>query len=91
MSSELLGGIAALLTTTAFLPQTIKCLRTRDLSGISLSMYVMFSAGVFLWLIYGFSISSRPVIVANGITLVLSLAILYMKLRERKTGSSASP
>lgn len=85
LSSDLLGGCAAFLTTAAFLPQAIHSLRTRDLSGISLSMYSMFSLGVLLWLVYGVMINSLPIIIANAITLVLSLIILGMKLVARRT------
>ncbi|MBN8531604.1 MAG: SemiSWEET transporter [Alphaproteobacteria bacterium] len=78
---QLIGSIAAFLTTTAFLPQTIKVIRTRDTRSISLAMYATFSAGVFLWLIYGLMLMSWPIIVANCVTLVLSLTILAMKIR----------
>ena len=80
-SADLLGGFAALLTTMAFVPQVLQCLRSRDLSAISLPMYLIFSLGVFLWLIYGLAISSLPVILANSLTLALCLLILGLKLR----------
>ena len=80
-SADLLGGFAALLTTMAFVPQVLQCLRSRDLRAISLPMYLIFSLGVFLWLIYGLAISSLPVILANSLTLALCLLILALKLR----------
>jgi MtN3 and saliva related transmembrane protein len=80
-SADLLGSFAALLTTTAFVPQVMQCLRTRDLSAISLPMYLIFSLGVFLWLVYGVTINSLPVILANSFTLALSLLILGLKLK----------
>lgn len=80
-SADLLGSIAALFTTMAFVPQVMQCLRTRDLSAISLPMYLIFSLGVFLWLVYGVTISSMPVILANSFTLALSLLILGLKLK----------
>lgn len=83
MSLEIgVGYAAALLTTASFAPQVIKTVRTRDTSGISLSMYALFSCGVALWILYGVSIQSWPVIVANGITLALALVVLGYKLRE---------
>jgi len=81
MSMEWTGYVAATLTTVAFLPQTIKTLRTKDTRGISLRMYVVFTAGVAMWLWYGFVLQSWPMILANAVTLALSTSILVMKLR----------
>lgn len=78
---QLIGSIAAFLTTVAFLPQTIKVIRTRDTHSISLAMYATFSAGVALWLVYGLMLMSWPIIVANSVTLVLSSLILTLKIR----------
>jgi MtN3 and saliva related transmembrane protein len=77
-----LGLLAALLTTAAFLPQVLHTLATRDTRGISLRMYVIFVAGVLLWLIYGLLTRDLPLIVANAVTLVLAGTILYLKLRH---------
>ena len=79
--ADFLGSVAALLTTMAFVPQVAQCLRSRDLSAISLPMYCIFILGVFLWLVYGLAIGSLPVILANSLTLALSLLILGLKLR----------
>lgn len=78
--SELIGYIAAFLTTVAFVPQVIQSFKTYDLSGISLPMYSLFAAGVAAWLIYGIMIGSLPIIIANAITLILSLGILTLKI-----------
>jgi MtN3 and saliva related transmembrane protein len=78
---ELLGFIAAFCTTAAFVPQLVRVLRLRSARDVSLPTFVMFSVGVFLWLLYGFYIGSKPVIASNGVTLVLSVSILIMKLR----------
>lgn len=82
---EWVGTLAATLTTGSFLPQAWLTFRTRDVSGISLSMYTAFTSGVALWLLYGLSIGSWPVTIANAVTLTLALSILSMKLvyRER--------
>lgn len=77
---ELLGYCAAFLTTIAFLPQVVRSWRTRDLSGISLGMYSLFTAGVGLWLVYGFIIEKWPLILANALTFLLSLSILLLKV-----------
>lgn len=83
--SDLIGYPAALLTTLAFVPQARKSWRTRDLSGISLPMYALFTTGVALWMVYGIVIGSIPVIVANAITLVLAAGILLLKVTEARS------
>jgi MtN3 and saliva related transmembrane protein len=80
--SNLIGYPAAFLTTVAFVPQAWKSWRTRDLSGISLPMYALFTAGVALWLVYGALIGSMPVIVANSMTLLLAALVLRLKIVE---------
>ncbi|GAO37747.1 hypothetical protein SCT_3183 [Sulfuricella sp. T08] len=82
--SELIGYPAAILTTVAFVPQAWKSWRTRDLSGISLPMYALFTLGVAFWLAYGLLIGSTPIIIGNGITLALAAVVLWLKLNERK-------
>jgi len=79
-AEELIGAIAAVLTTSSFLPQAIKVLRTRDTGAISLVMYVLFTAGVSLWGVYGLMTSQWSIIIANGITVVLAAIILSMKV-----------
>lgn len=76
-----IGSAAALLTTASFVPQAWHTFRTRNVSGISLGMYSLFTAGVALWLVYGILLVSWPIIIANAITTSLALAILAMKLR----------
>ena len=83
---EWIGAIAAALTTASFLPQVWLTLRTRDVSGISLGMYSCFTLGVALWLVYGLSIGSVPVTVANVITLSFASGILVMKIRYGRRG-----
>jgi len=78
---ELIGSLAALLTTLSFVPQAWKTWRTRDVSGISLLMYSAFTLGVALWLVYGWLLGAWPIIIANAVTLSLALGILGMKLR----------
>ena len=80
---ELIGYLAAILTTCSFVPQAWLTFRTRNVSGISLGMYSVFAGGVALWLTYGLLLSAWPIVVANSITLALAIAILAMKLRYR--------
>lgn len=76
-----IGMIAATCTTISFVPQLLRVWRLRSARDISLTMFLVFSLGVFLWLVYGIYIHSAPVMLANAVTLALSLAILGMKLR----------
>lgn len=77
---DTIGYCAAALTTASFVPQAVLTLRTRDVSGISLSMYSAFTVGVAMWLFYGLSLGEWPIIVANAVTLVLALTILITKI-----------
>lgn len=78
---EWIGGAAATLTTCSFLPQVVRVWRTRHTKDISLLMYGLFTAGVALWLAYGVLLASWPIILANGITLLLAGTVLVLKLR----------
>jgi MtN3 and saliva related transmembrane protein len=79
----LTGAAAATLPPISFVPEALKTIRTRDVSGISLGMYSLFATGVALWLVYGVMLGEAPIYVANAITLALALAVLVMKLRYR--------
>lgn len=76
-----IGLAAAICTTISFVPQLIRVWRLRSAREISLTMFLVFSLGTLLWLLYGIFIRSMPVILANAVTLALSLAILALKLR----------
>ena len=80
MSPDLIGYGAAILTTAAFVPQALKSWSSRDLSGVSLSMYSLFTLGVALWLLYGILLQSWPIILANLITLILASVVLKLKI-----------
>lgn len=82
--STLFGYPAAFLTTIAFVPQAWQSWRTRDLSGISLPMYALFTLGVALWLGYGLAIGSPPIIAANTVTLLLASLVLWLKVMEMR-------
>lgn len=78
---DTIGFLAGALTTLSFLPQVIKVLRTRNTRSLSLLMYMLFSLGVFIWLVYGLLIRSTPIIFYNAVTLVLSVVLLLAKVR----------
>lgn len=80
----IIGFIAAILTTSAFIPQALKTIKTKDTSGISLLMYVLFTIGIFGWFIYGLLITDYALIFANGIAAIFSSTILYYKVMNVK-------
>jgi len=86
ITPDLIGTIAAFLTTISFLPQAILVLRTRETRGISLGMYSVFTIGVALWIVYGFTLGALPIIIANIVTLVLGLCILSVVVKNKLAG-----
>ena len=77
-----LGLTAAVCTTTSFLPQVVKTIRTRHTADLSLLMYVILTVGLFLWLVYGYLRRDVPLIAANSISFTLSAIILILKIRH---------
>jgi len=78
-----IGFFAAFCTTFAFLPQALKVYKSKSTKDISLYMFIIFTIGVFSWLVYGIIISDLPIILANAVTLILSLFILLFKLKYK--------
>ncbi len=83
MYIELIGFIAAILTTAAFVPQAYKIWKTKSADGVSLSMYFIMLTGVLLWGLYGILIDSLPIIMANFITASLLIMIVYFKIKHK--------
>jgi MtN3 and saliva related transmembrane protein len=79
-----IGFVAAFCTTIAFVPQLVRVLKLRSARDISLGTFLLFSVGVFLWLLYGIYSGSKPVIASNAATLGLSVSILYLKMRYER-------
>ena len=91
---ELIGLAAGCCTTAAFFPQVLHTWRTRSVADLSLRMYLLFTLGVLLWLVYGIRIGSLAVTLANGVTLVLAASILVMKIvygESSRKGSGRRP
>ena len=80
MNVDIIGYFAAILTTSAFVPQLIKTLKTKKADDVSLTTLIMFIIGVLSWIIYGYKISSTPILIANLITLILNLLIFISKI-----------
>ncbi|WP_270654296.1 SemiSWEET transporter [Streptococcus gordonii] len=79
----MIGSIAAILTTFAFLPQVIKVIKTKDTESIALGMYLMQVLGIALWLAHGLVIQDLPLILANSVSFILSGTILVYKIRYK--------
>ena len=84
LNIEFFGYFAAILTTLAFLPQLIKTLKTKKAEDVSLITLIMFLIGVLSWVIYGYKISSTPILIANVVTFILNLLILIFKVTFSK-------
>ena len=83
MYIELIGFLAAILTTAAFVPQAYKIWKTKSAQGVSLTMYLIMFTGVSLWGMYGLFIQSNPMILANFITASLLIMIIYFKIKHK--------
>lgn len=83
MQIELIGYLAGLLTTIAFVPQVLQVVKTKSTKDISLAMFLVFSTGVLSWLIYGIFVNSLPMIIFNFLIFVQALVILGYKLRYK--------
>ena len=77
----IIGLVAATLTTISFLPQVIKVFKTRHTKDLSFATFFVFSVSLFLWFVYGILIGELPIILANGITFLLALSIIIMKIK----------
>lgn len=78
-NSEIIGLMAAVLTTAAFVPQVYKTWKSKSADSLSLTMYIVFFTGVILWLIYGIQINSLSIIIANSVTSILTLLLIIFK------------
>jgi len=85
LTTEIIGYVAATLTTTSFLPQAIQTIKTRNTDSLSMGMYSLFTLGVFFWLIYGFFIADKAIVFANIITFILAASILSVKIYNTLT------
>lgn len=81
MDAQIVGYVAAALTTISFVPQVLQVWRSKHTKDISLGMYAIFTIGVTFWLIYGILLGSWPIIIANSITILLAGFVLGMKLK----------
>lgn len=82
-SYEIIGIIAAILTTSGFIPQVYKIYKEKNAKGVSLTMYLILFIGVLLWLVYGILIGSLSIIIANSVTALLQLCVIIFKLKNR--------
>ncbi len=80
--NEILGLIAGMITTAAFIPQVYKVYRTKETGDLSALTYIFFIFGLILWIIYGIRMEAISIILANSVCIILSLYILVMKLKH---------
>ena len=80
---EIIGFVAAVLTTSAFVPQVYKTWKSKSAESLSLTMYLVFFVGIIMWLIYGIHIKSLAMIFANTVTGILALLLIFFKLRYK--------
>ncbi|VVC02303.1 PQ loop repeat protein [uncultured archaeon] len=78
---DLLGYVAGILVVISLLPQVLKSWKTKSTKDISLSRYVIYIAGLVLWIIYALTISNGPVALMNSVGLLLALCVLFLKLK----------
>ena len=81
--TEILGFIAAIGTTGAFIPQAYKVYKTKKTEDLSLGTFILFSTGVLLWSIYGLVVGSLSIFLANSLTFLMALYILIMKIKHK--------
>jgi MtN3 and saliva related transmembrane protein len=88
---DLIGLAAGGLTTVSFVPQVLKIWRTKSGRDVSYGMFLLFSLGVLLWLVYGLMLNALPIIVANAVTLVLALGVLGLKYWYGRKAEQVGP
>jgi MtN3 and saliva related transmembrane protein len=81
---SIIGVIAGTCTMLSFAPQIIKIWKTKHAGDISMAMYVVLTTGIFLWLIYGIFLGRFPIILANGVSLIMCLSVIIMKIAYRR-------
>lgn len=82
MNPEIIGYLAAVLTTAAYIPQTVKVLKTKNTQSLSWGWVLLINSGIGLWTVYGIMLGEWPLIIANGVTFVMSCVILLMKVKH---------
>lgn len=92
VSATLVGSIAAICTTGAFVPQVVRVWKLKRADEISLATFLVFAVGTFVWLLYGIQIDSAPVIIANAVTFGLAMSIVALKLSyDRSSALTTGP
>ena len=87
MTSDIIGYAAGILTTIAFIPQMVKVYQSKSAKDISFRSFSLFTLGVIGWLVYGFVLNEKPIIICNAITLVIAISILIMHVKYNRRKS----
>jgi len=88
-TTDLLGYIASVCTTSSFLPQLLHVWRSRSARDISLTTFIIFCVGIAIWLVFGFRLHSLPIILTNAITGLIALGILILKIKFDRIAARA--
>ena len=83
---ELCGYFGSFLSSVTFIPQVYKAWKTKSVGDLSMTMMLIVVTSTIIWLIYATMGPQvlMPVVIANSIICVLSLLLIYFKLRFRK-------
>ena len=81
--ANVFGTVAAIFTTGCFIPQLVKIIKTKQTGDLSLEMYLMFTAGITCWEIYGILIKAPPVIISNFLSILMNGTIIFYKLKYK--------
>lgn len=88
MNADILGYIAGTITIISFVPQIIKSYKTKRVKDLSILMLLMIMASILLWLIYGILVGNKPIIIVNGIYVLVVAFQFYLKIRYNRSGPS---
>ncbi|GAB6073149.1 SemiSWEET transporter [Venenivibrio stagnispumantis] len=84
-NKELIGIIAGILTTSAYIPQTIKVIKSKSAKDFSWIWLIFMIIGILLWFLYGLMLKSLALIFANGISIMSLLTIAVVKYVYRQS------
>jgi MtN3 and saliva related transmembrane protein len=82
---DFMGYLAAIGTTGAFIPQTMKVFKTKKTEDLSQGTYLLLCAGILLWIVYGVLVNAFPIIIANSVTFFMTCYILVMIIKQKRT------
>lgn len=76
--TDILGYIAGTLTTICLLPQLIQLIMTKKSKDVSIPTFIILLIGQIIWIIYGVFIKDIRIIVANSVSVILGISIVFL-------------